>query len=399
MEAERILLVHNRYLERGGEDAVFEAEGRLLEERGHRVWRWERDNRDVAQAGALPTALRALWSREDHRGVAELVRRERIQVAHFHNTFPLVSPSALHAARGVGAAVVQTLHNFRLLCANALFFRDGGPCEACLGKAVPWPGVAHRCYRGSAAASAVAAGVSVGHRALGTWRTQVHAFIALSRFARDRFVAGGLPADRIEVGGAFVEGNVSPPAAEAEPWFLYVGRLSEEKGVRVMLEAWRAHPELPELRIVGDGPLGAEVEAAARRDPRVRWLGRRPRSEVLETMGRAWALVFPSLCYENAPVVLAEAQAMGLPAVASALGSAGEIVGESGAGVPFDAGDAGALARAVTRLARDRGLREALSAAARRHYEAELTPQAAYARLTATYARAMAWVGGGRRPG
>jgi len=389
MVPERILLVHNRYLERGGEDAVFEAEGRLLERHGHRVLRYERDNREITGLGLARTAARTLWSREDHRGIAELVRREKVELVHFHNTFPLVSPSALHAARGAGAAVVQTLHNFRLLCANALFFRDGTPCEACLGRAVPWPGVAHRCYRGSAAGSAVVAGSILLHRALGTWREQVDAFIALSRFARDRFVAGGLPADRIVVGGAFVEGEVPTPLGTPGDHFLYVGRLSEEKGVRVMLEAWRTRPELPVLRILGDGPLRGEVEGAAARDGRIAWLGPRGRAEVLEAMGRAQALVFPSLCYENAPLVLAEAQAMGLPAVASALGSAGESVGECAAGVTFAAGEAAALARAVAELARDRELRATLSAAARRRYQAELTPDAAYGRLSAVYARAL----------
>jgi glycosyltransferase involved in cell wall biosynthesis len=397
MAPERILLVHNRYLERGGEDAVFEAEGRLLERHGHRVWRYERDNREIAGAGNLRTAARALWSREDHRAIGELARRERIEVVHFHNTFPLISPAAHYASREAGAAVVQTLHNFRLLCANGLFFRDGRACEACLGKAVPWPGVVHRCYRGSAGASAAVAGVTTLHRALGTWHTQVDAFVALSRFARDRFVAGGLPAERIEVGGGFVEGDVAAPAGPPDGHFLYVGRLSEEKGVRVLLEAWRKYAGPHPLRIHGDGPLRAEVEEATRRDPRITWLGARPRAEVLDAMRRAHALVFPSLCYENFPVVLAEAQAAGLPVVASRLGSAAEIVTESGAGVLFDAGDPAALAQAVAQLTGDGAQRATLSANARRSYEGKLTPERAYERLAAIYGRALEWRHGAGR--
>ncbi|MDP2958889.1 MAG: glycosyltransferase family 4 protein [Longimicrobiales bacterium] len=390
MHPETVLLVHNRYLERGGEDAVFEAEGRLLERFGHRVLRYERDNREIASAGALGTALRALWSHADHRAVGDLVRRERVAVAHFHNTFPLISPAAHHAARGAGAAVVQTLHNFRLLCPNAQFLRDARPCESCLGKAVPWPGVVHRCYRKSAAASSVVAGTISLHRALRTWHTQVDAFVALSRFARDRFVAGGLPADRITVGGGWMEDDVAPPSGVPGDHLLYVGRLSEEKGVRVLLEGWRRFTGPQGLRIIGDGPLGAEVEEAARRDAQITWLGRRTRGEVLDAMRRAYALVFPSICYENAPGVLAEARAAGLPVVASRLGSAAEIVTGSGSGVLFDAGDPAALARAVTDLLGDGARRASLSANARRSYEAELTPERAYERLRAIHGLALA---------
>lgn len=387
MAPETVLLVHNRYRERGGEDAVVDAEAGLLERAGHRVLTYSRDNRDIA--GGPGTALRALWSRADHEAIGALVRRERVAVAHFHNTFPLISPAGLYAARAAGAAVVQTLHNFRLLCANAQFLRDGRPCEQCLGRAVPWPGVVHRCYRSSAAASAAVTATSVLHRAIGTWRTQVDAFIALSRFARERFIAGGLPAARLHLGGGFVA-SPPPPAGAPATHLLFVGRLSEEKGVRVLLEAWRMLEGEGALRILGDGPLAAEVAAAASADPRITWLGARPREEVLREMAGAWALVFPALSFENFPGVLAEAQAAGLPAIASRLGSTAEILTDAGSGVLVEPGDASALAIGVQALLADPGRRAGLAAAARRHYEAALTPERAYARLRAVYASALA---------
>lgn len=396
MEAERILLVHNRYRERGGEDAVYEAEGRLLESRGHTVWRHERDNREVPASGGAGTALRAFWSREDRRAVGDVVRRNRIQVVHVHNTLPLVSPSVYGAARKAGAAVVQTLHNFRLMCVNGLLLRDGAPCEACVGHGVAWRGIVHRCYRGSRGASAAVAATVAAHRALGTWHRQVDAYIALSRFARDRFVAGGLPARRITVRGGFVQGPFPDPAAAPERHFLYVGRLAEEKGVRLLLDAWRglgdgAGHGAPPLRIVGDGPLRADVEAAAAGNPALRWLGALPRARVLEEMGRAWALVFPSVCYEHFPGVLGETRAMGLPVVASRVGSVAEVVEASGAGVLVPPGDAWALAAAVAALAADPSRRAALSAQARESYRTSLTPDHAYRTLLAVYRQAREW--------
>jgi glycosyltransferase involved in cell wall biosynthesis len=393
MRAETVLLAHNRYLERGGEDAAYELEAGLLEEFGHRVVRYERDNRAIAAMGSARLAARTVWSVDDYRELGDLVRREGVAVVHFHNTFPLISPAAHHAARRAGAAVVQTLHNFRLLCPGALFLRDGAPCEKCLGRAVPWPAVAHRCYRGSAAATGVLAGMLTAHRALRTWHTQVDAFIALSRFARDRFLAGGLPAERTYVSGGSVAVPEAADMTVAEApgaHFLFVGRLAPEKGVDVMLDAWRQLPQDVELRIIGDGPLRDQVEQAAAHDARIRPLGALPRAEVFRQMRSAYALVFPSLCYENYPGVLAEAQAAGLPAVASRLGSSAEIVEDGGFGVLFEPGAAAALAAAVLTLQQDPARRAGLAARARARYEEQLTPRQCHARLLGIYEHALA---------
>jgi glycosyltransferase involved in cell wall biosynthesis len=391
MERETVLLVHNRYLERGGEDIAYETEARLLESYGHRVIRYERDSREIADIGQAQLALRTVWSARDEREVGDVVRREHVRIAHFHNTVPLISPAAHHGARRAGAAVVQTLHNFRLLCPGGLFLRDGAPCEKCLTQPVPWPAVAHRCYRGSAAATGVLSGMLMVHRALRTWQTQVDAFIVLSRFARERFLAGGIPGDRMFVSGgvldtAHPEGGDAP---ESGAHFLYVGRLSPEKGIEVLLAAWAGLQTAPELHIIGDGPLRGSVIDAARHDPRIRWLGATSREAVMEAMRGAYALVFPSLCYENFPGVLAEAQAAGLPVIASRLGSGGEIVGDGGFGLLFDTGDPASLADAVAALQQDPAQRAELSRRARARYEETLTPAQCYARLIRIYERAL----------
>jgi glycosyltransferase involved in cell wall biosynthesis len=398
---ESVLLVHNRYLERGGEDSAFETEAALLEAFGHRVLLYERDNREIASLNQAHVALRTVWSRQDYREIADLVRREQIDVVHFHNTFPLISPAAHHAARHAGAAVVQTLHNFRLLCPAAVFMRDGAACEDCLGKSVPWPAIAHRCYRGSAAATTVLAGMLTTHRVVGTWRTQVDAFIALSDFARDRFIAGGLPADRVHVSGGVLAERVAPPAryeAAAGAPFLYVGRLSAEKGVETLLAGWSSLQADWRLDIIGDGPLGHLVGAAVGRDPRIRWHRALPREQVLGAMGGARALIFPSICYENYPAVLAEAQASGLPVIASDLGSGGEIVRNGEFGVLFDAGKGDALAAAVLAFDADAAARSRFSECAYTRYLAELTPERWHSRLASIYERALQVRGSKSRP-
>jgi glycosyltransferase involved in cell wall biosynthesis len=392
MQCETVLLVHNRYLERGGEDVVYEAEARLLESFGHRVIRYERDNREIADLGQVQLALRTVWSARDGREVGDIVRREGVRVAHFHNTFPLISPAAHHGARRAGAAVVQTLHNFRLLCPGGLFLRDGAPCEKCLTQPVPWPALAHRCYRGSAAATGVLSGMLMVHRALRTWQTQVDAFIVLSRFAQERFLTGGIPGDRMFVSGGALDGVHAIPAAdarEAGTHFLYVGRLAPEKGIDVLLAAWARAGTDAELHIIGDGPLRDAVVDAARANPRVRWLGARSREDVMDAMRAAYALVFPSLCYENFPGVLAEAQAAGLPVIASRMGSGAEIVADGGFGLLFDTGDAASLTDAVAALQQDPAQRAELSRRARARYEEMLTPAQCYARLLGIYERAL----------
>ena len=342
----RVMLLHNTYQHPGGEDQVFAAEGALLEERGHDVERFTISNDLINGMSRTALAASTIWNRDSYRTLRARFRATRPDVAHFHNTFPLLSPSALSAARDEGVPVVQTLHNYRLLCVNALLFRDGHICNDCLGHRVPWQGVAHGCYRGSRLASGAVATMIALHRARGTWMNDVDVYIALTEFARRTFIAGGLPADRIVVKPNFV--HPDPGLGDASGNFaLFVGRLVPEKGIRTLIDAWQHIGVKVPLRIVGDGPLAPEVAAAAAQCAGITWLGRHPRAEVLALMRAATLLIFPSTWYEGFGMTVAEALAVGLPVVASRVGGMAALIDDGRTGVHFPPGDAAALADRV----------------------------------------------------
>ena len=334
----KILAVHNRYQRPGGEDQVFVDETALLEARDHRVVRYEVHNDQVERVNRLTLAKDTVWNTSAYRELRALIRRERPDVVHFHNTLPLISPAGYYAARAEGVPVIQTLHNYRLLCPVALFFRDGRVCEDCMGKAVPWPGVVHECYRGSRAASGVIATMLTVHRVMRTWTEMVDVYVALTEFARSKFIEGGLPAGKIVVKPNFV----APDPGRGQGgggYALFVGRLAPEKGTGTMLAAWeRLGTRIP-LKVVGDGPLRDRVVEAAARRSNVEWLGHRPVEEVHALMGKADMLVFPSEWYETFGRVAVEAFATGTPVIAADIGAVAELVEHGRTGLEFRPGD------------------------------------------------------------
>ncbi|MDP9159447.1 MAG: glycosyltransferase [Acidobacteriota bacterium] len=387
----KILVAHNAYQQRGGEDAVFAAEAHLLAERGHDVVRYFRTNqelRSLTLLNSIATAIETSWSSQSYRDLSRLLKREKPDIAHFHNTFPLISPSAYYACANAGVPVVQTLHNYRLLCPAATFFRDGKVCESCLGRNLPWPAVVHSCYRDSATASAALAGMLSMHNAFRTWKNKVDVFIALSEFARQKFIASGLPAECIVVKPNFLEDpGVKSAAGE---YALYVGRLSEDKGIRVLLSAWKKlrHP-LP-FKIAGTGPLCEEVKQEIEHTPlpQVDCVGLVFPSEVLTLMQNARFLVFPSLWFEGFPLTIAEAFACGVPVLASNLGAMAEIVEDGRTGLHFAVGDAADLAAKVEWAFSHPEAMQAMGLAARLEYETKYSPKQNYAQLLAIYQRA-----------
>ena len=384
----KILAVHNRYQRPGGEDQVFVDETALLESRNHRVLRYEVHNDQVKQVNRLTLAKDTVWNTSAYRELGALIRRERPDVVHFHNTLPLVSPAGYYAARAEGVPVIQTLHNYRLLCPVALFFRDGGVCEDCMGKAVPWPGVVHRCYRGSLAASGVIATMLTIHRALRTWTEMVDVYVALTEFARNKFIEGGLPAGKIVVKPNFV----APDPGRGQGgggYALFVGRLAAEKGTGTMLAAWdRLGTRIP-LKIVGDGPLRDRVVEAAARQSNVEWLGHRPVEEVHALMGKADMLVFPSEWYETFGRVAVEAFAAGTPVIAANIGAVAELVEHGRTGLEFRPGDPEDLVTqvewALSHSAELRRMREEVRA----EFEAKYTAERNYRTLMEIYEAAL----------
>jgi glycosyltransferase involved in cell wall biosynthesis len=385
----RIVFVHERYQQAGGEDPIFAAESDLMEEFGHSVVRYTDDNARVADMKPWTVAATTVWSRRAHKDLRALFRSFRPDVAHFHNTFPLISPSGYYAARAEGVPVVQTIHNYRLICPSATLFRDGRPCVDCVGRLVPWPGVKHACYRDSRPASLVVAGMLSTHRLLQTWNRLVHVYIAPSEFARQQLMTGGLRGDRIVIKPNFI--NPDPGVGAHDGRFaLFTGRLAIEKGLPTLLSAWQRLDGAFPLKIVGDGPLAAEVEAASKSIPGVEWLGRRPKDEVVRLMQEASFLVVPSTWYEGFPMVIAEAFSTGLPVMASDLGGVGEIVGSSAGGVVFEADAPEALASKVDWARSHPAEILALGRAARLEYEERYTLEKSYRMHLEIYARARA---------
>jgi glycosyltransferase involved in cell wall biosynthesis len=383
-----VLAIHNHYQQPGGEDQAFAAETRLLEANGDEVIRYTTHNDRVAELGPFDLASRTIWNKDTYLDLRKIIRERQPDVMHAHNTFPLISPAAFAAARDGGVPVVQTLHNFRLLCANGLLFRDGHVCEDCVGRTIPWPAVVHKCYRDDLAASAVVASMLLFHRAKGTWQHDVNLFIALTDFARSKLIAGGLPADKIVVKPNFVEWEVDSPPNNGESehdYLLYVGRLSEEKGIRTLIAAWNASSELLPLCIVGDGPLKDEVLRAAATNPRIRWLGYRPAAEVQQLMRGARALVFPSECYEMFPLVVLEAYSMALPVIASRSGSLECIIEDGKTGLLFNVASSPDLLDKVRRATLHLEEMARMGGNARAVYLERYTGAVNYRRLRAIY--------------
>ncbi len=380
----KVVLVHNHYQQPGGEDAVFAAEAQLLESRGDQVVRYTAHNERVTTRGALALATTTLWNRQVYRELRGLLRRERPGIVHVHNTLPLISPAVYYAARAEHVPVVQTLHNYRLLCPNALLFRDGRVCEDCLGKSVPYPGVVHACYRGSRAASGVVAAMLTAHRALGTWSEQIDLYIALTEFAKRKHVEGGLRADMITVKPNFVYPDPGVGGGDGG-YALYVGRLSPEKGVRTLLAAWERLGSRVPLRIVGDGPLAADVRAAAASSPAIGWLGQKPPEDVAKLIDGAAFLVCPSECYEGFPRVVIEAFAAGLPVIAADGGSLESLVEHGSTGLHFRSGDAAALASRVDWACAHADAVVAMRRRTRQEFEARYTADRNYEMLIGAY--------------
>lgn len=381
----RILFVHSRYQIPGGEESVVEAETQLLRAHGHEVWRYERDNHEVAGRNRIGLLRDTLWSMSSHDAVRQLVKEHAIDVVHVHNTLPLVSPSVYWAAGRAGAAVVQTLHNFRWLCPQGTLLRDGRICEDCVGK-VSWRAVQHRCYRESAVQSAVMTATYGLHTALGSLHREADRIIALTDFARSKFIEGGFPADKLVVKPNFVE-DTAPAVPSADTakapersGMLYVGRLSVEKGPDVCIDAARLVPD-ERFDLLGHGPLADTLARPAN----VVFAGAVPKAQVLGAMLRAQALVLPSRCYEGLPMTLVEAFCQGLPVIASRLGAFASLIEDGVTGLLFDPGDGSDLARKVRWCREHPDAMARMGQAARAVYLARYTAQSNLALLLGIY--------------
>jgi glycosyltransferase involved in cell wall biosynthesis len=379
----KILIAHNAYQQQGGEDAVVAAEIALLRTYGHEVELYQRHNDELRQMPRAAAAVSTVWSRTSAIAADRLCGNFQPDLIHVHNTFPLISPSLYWMAARKKIAVVQTLHNFRLLCPQAIFLRDGKVCEDCLGK-LPWRAVARKCYRESALQSAVTVGMLAGHRIIGTYREKITRYIALNAFCRDKYIAGGLPAERFRLKPNFVE-STTVPDWQVRCGGLFVGRLSSEKGLGVLADAVRML-NTKNIEIIGNGPLGALATASFGEN----YLGFKSLDDIMARMRSALFFVLPSICYENSPRTIVESFACGLPVIASRLGALADIVRHGVTGLLFTPGDAADLAAKIAWAESHPEQMLRMGRAARAEYEAQYTPQRNYRMLIGIYEDAIA---------
>jgi glycosyltransferase involved in cell wall biosynthesis len=346
----KVLLAHNRYCRAGGEDEVFRREGELLRAGGHQVFEYVRHNTDISKGGILrkiKAATRTGWAHDSAQKLRSLIRSVKPHLVHFHNTFPLISPAAYYACRQEGIPVVQSLHNPRILCPAATLYREGRACEDCLRRSFAWPGVVHACYHNSRSQTAVVAGMFALHRLLGTWKEQVDAYIVFTEFYRQKFVAAGLPREKVFVKPHFLSPDPGMRQAGGGDYALFLGRLAPEKGIPTLLKAWRMLKHIP-LLVAGHGQLEKEVHEFAQDHPWVRILPYLPQKECMDLIKGARFLVWPSEGYcETFGLVAIEAFACGTPVIASRSGAMEEVVGDGKTGLHFEPGNAADLAHKV----------------------------------------------------
>ena len=383
----KILLAHNCYQHPGGEDAVLAMETAILREQGHQVLAYIENNVDIEKMNSFQVVGKAHWNRTAYHKMRQMIKKDTPDIVHVHNTWPLLSPAIYAAANAEGVPVVQTLHNYRLFCPSSThFYRGGGVCEACLRKMIPYPGIWHACYRESRAQTLVLASVLSLHHWMKSWANRVDLFIALTEFARQKYIQGGLPDEKIIVKPNAVFPDPGKRNSTDGVYALFVGRVAREKGILTLLEAWRQMPNIP-LKMVGDGPLLADAQAfvASYSLLQVEILGRRPHEDVVQLMKRARFLIFPSEWYEGFPMTIVEAFACGIPVLASRLGAMAEIIEDGHSGRLFEPGNAADLAAvAKWAWAHPQKLQE-MGIIARHEYETKYNAEKNYQRLMEIY--------------
>lgn len=381
----KILVLHNEYRIRGGEDVMVDREVALLKSRGNEVITHKITNHSIKGIPQkLGAALNCSYSVRSKEMVNRLLKEHRPDLCHVHNFFPLLTPSVYDACRENSVPVVQTLHNYRLFCANGLFLRDKRPCELCLHGSV-LNSVKYACYRGSRLATLPVAKMIAKHRQEGTWSSKVDGFVTLTSFAKQKFAAGGLPETLLHTKYNFCE-DLGLGKRQGD-YAVYLGRLSAEKGILTLLESWSN--DFPELVFVGDGELSEAVVNC--RKPNVRWAGTKGREAALQLLSNARLMILPTECYEGGtPSSLIEALCLGIPVIMSKIGGTAEVLKDSENALLFEAGSPEGLSSAVRRFLGDNALEQRLSSGARITYERMFTPEKNYGRLLEIYGSAIA---------
>jgi glycosyltransferase involved in cell wall biosynthesis len=389
----KILIIHNlhRSHEPSGDDAVFEQEQKLLKNKGIKLIVYSKTN-DEYDAFSLwqkaSMVFRVLMSKQSYYSIKQLIQKEKPDIAHFHNIFPLISPSAYYACSHADVPVVQTLHDYRLLCPMAFFMRRGEICDNCTRYGL-WQSIFFRCLRGSLLQTGAAAAMVGIHRLLGTWRKKIDLFICLSNFERNKFLQAGFPADKMVVKPNFLP-NPPKPNYSNNDYAIYVGRLGEEKGLKTLLYACKRLPKA-KLKILGSGPSENELKqiSAALQLDNVEFLGLQTHKQCLNLIRKARFLIMPSEWYETFGLTIIEAFACGKPVIASNLGAMAELVEDGETGLLFEPGNADDLAEKLFFLWHNDNAVKIMGENARSEFEARYTAERNYQLLMGIYQKAI----------
>lgn len=385
----KIVYCHNYYRLRGGEDISFESDLQLLRERGHTVIPFIRENAHINDSKPLSMAANTVWNRSTHKEMLDLLRAESPDVLHCNNLFPQISVSVYSAARKLKVPVVQALRNYRSFCANSFFFRDGHICTSCLGSTASWQGIRYACYRDSRLATSVVVATQLFHRLVKVRTKLVDAFFTPTQFAREVHIRGGFPSESLFVRSNFVATDVGMNPQRGKN-AVFIGRLSGEKGLATVLEAWQKNRIDIPLIIIGDGPDRAALEAKAAGNPKIVFTGQLSTPSVTQQLTNARVLIMPSIWYETFGRTMAEAFAQGIPVIASRLGTMIELVDNGRNGFLFEPGNANELADAMQSfLALDEQQSMQMRLEARETYCQRFSPEVSYQMLLKVYEYAL----------
>ena len=382
----KIVIAHNYYQQRGGEASVFEAECTLLENHGHQIIPYTKDNHQINEISSkISLALNTHWSTQSYKELKTIIEKEKPDIAHFHNTFPLISPSAYYACQEMGVPVVQTLHNYRLMCPAAIFLRNGNICEDCMGKNFAFPGILHKCYRDSRVQTAISASTVLFHRIIRTWHNQIDRFIALTEFAANKFIEGGIPAEKLAIKPNFID-NQNIVQTEPSDYCIFIGRLSPEKGINQLIQVWKNFPD-QKLKIIGSGPLENELKKLVRdyQLDNVEFVGAVKIEEVLKLLSYAQFLILPTQVYETFGRVIIEAYSCGKPVLASQIGAIEELILDGKTGLLFDPTNLEDITSKVEWIITRPEQTRLMGQNARLEYEQKYTPEANYEQLMDIY--------------
>ena len=383
----KILQIHNYYQNKGGEDVVVNAEKTQLENNGHRVIQYLRHNDEIKRyrGSSLGLFFNAQWSVSSYKQVRAIVENERPDVAHFHNTLPLISPAAYYACQRAHVPVVQTLHNYRLICPVGLLFRDGLICEQCPKYSLA-RSVLYGCYRNSRIQTFTVALMLAIHKRMGTWRKQVDAYIALTAFMKERFVAQGFSEKKIVIKPNSPQKPLTTGASNTGIAGVYFGRLSLEKGLFTLLNAFEIVPQ-GKLIIAGDGSLDQSLKDFVRNKKmaNVEFTGHLSGRHLSDLIRNASFIINSSECYEGFPVSIVEAFSAAKPVIASRVGAMSEIITHGETGLLYTPGSFEDLAVKLRWALTHKNEMRKMGQTARNVYENKYTPQANYKQLMGIY--------------